>query len=137
MTMYDDLILLVDDDAMQQRILSIFSLQSRFGVHSVQSGEQALKAIAERVSPKEYSLVLLDVMLGKMDGFECARQIRKMEEGTGKRIPIIGMSASPEVDRESCIEAGMDDFMRKPFEIEAFSQAILQWSIVSHTPKYL
>ncbi len=60
-------------------------------------------------------LILMDVQMPKMDGFEATMAIRKKEEKTGKHVPIIAMTAHamPE-DKRKCFEAGMDDYLTKP-----------------------
>ncbi len=69
----------------------------------------------ETLKHSEFDLVLMDVQMPEMDGFEATRHIRESEEQTGKHITIIAMTAyaQPE-DREKCLEAGMDDYLSKP-----------------------
>ncbi|TAN42888.1 MAG: response regulator [Nitrospirae bacterium] len=73
-----------------------------------------------------YDLVLMDIQMPVMDGFEAARQIRSLEHGGC--VPIIAFTAlSPGPHRSKCIEAGMDDFIQKPFEKTALLSMVAVW----------
>jgi CheY-like chemotaxis protein len=72
-----------------------------------------------------FDLVLMDVQMPEMDGFEAALAIRAEEKNTGRHIPIIAMTASAiKGDRERCLAAGMDDYVPKPVRAETLFQAI-------------
>ncbi|MFA5183143.1 MAG: response regulator [Syntrophales bacterium] len=92
---------------MDQQILE----SSGFEFKGVDTGEKALEAVAN----KEYSLILLDIMLPRVDGFEVARRIRANPKT--KNIPIIAVTAFDVPDIvEKCKAAGMNDVLLKPFE---------------------
>jgi len=64
----------------------------------------------------------------EMDGFEAASEIRRREAGSGRRVPIIALTASAiEGDREQCLAAGMDDYLPKPFTAEQIRSALGNW----------
>ncbi len=107
-------VLLVEDNALNQRVA--VDLLQRLGadVEAVSSGPQALTASANR----EYDLILMDCQMPDMDGYETTRWIREREvsEGRGARhVPIVALSANALAgDRERGLAAGMDDYLTKP-----------------------
>ena len=72
------------------------------------NGEEGVEKFAER----SFDVVLMDVQMPVMDGLTATRIIRHHETGTGKHTPIIAVTAG--MDRESCLQAGMDDHLHKP-----------------------
>ena len=89
----------------------------------VENGQQALEAF----NPDTFDVVLMDVQMPEMDGFEATREIRKLEAGSGSHghMPIIAMTAyATEGDRERCLDAGMDDYVSKPISASKLFQAI-------------
>jgi CheY-like chemotaxis protein/HPt (histidine-containing phosphotransfer) domain-containing protein len=114
-------ILLAEDNEINQR-LAVATLE-KWG-HTVvvaNNGKEALDALEEQV----FDLVLMDVQMPEMDGFEATVAIREGEEVTGRHIPIIAMTAHVmEGDRERCLEAGMDGYTSKPIKAEVLFQAI-------------
>lgn len=74
-----------------------------------------------------FDLILMDCQMPIVDGYESTREIRSLEGGTGKRIPIIAMTANAtETDREACMVAGMDDYLSKPITSTSLTQVILR-----------
>ena len=73
-------------------------------------------------------LILMDVSMPEMNGYEATRAIRQIEATTGTRIPIIGITAHAlKGDREKCIEAGMDDYLPKPISPDRLGTKIGAW----------
>ena len=73
----------------------------------------------------EFSLILMDVMMPEMDGFEATRMIRQDTEGKNFKTPIIALTANAmKGDREQCIAAGMSDYISKPINPEEVFQII-------------
>ena len=76
-------------------------------------GGQAL----ERLENESFDLVLMDIQMPEIDGFEATAAIRKKEEATGTHLPIIAMTAhAMQGDRERCLAAGMDGYISKPIK---------------------
>jgi two-component system sensor histidine kinase/response regulator len=114
-------ILVAEDTLFNQKF--IHRLLDRWGhkVTIVENGQAALSA----VSQNRFDIVLMDVQMPEMDGFEATEEIRKMEASTGQHIPIIAMTAhAMKGDRERCLEAGMDDYVPKPISSETLLNAI-------------
>lgn len=112
-------ILLVEDNLINQR-LALSLLQKRGHVVEIaNNGRQAISSFAE----KPFDLVLMDVQMPEMNGFEATALIREREQASGKHTPIIAMTAYAMAgDRERCLTAGMDAYLSKPIKAaELFS----------------
>jgi signal transduction histidine kinase/DNA-binding response OmpR family regulator len=106
-------ILLAEDGLVNQRVAQGLLKKQHHQVVTVENGQQALAALGQQ----GFDLVLMDVQMPVMDGFEATRAIRKQEQQTGKHVPIIAMTASAmKGDREACLLAGMDDYISKPID---------------------
>ena len=69
------------------------------------------------VNSQHFDLVLMDVQMPELDGIEATKRIRAMEKGTGQHLPIIAMTSyAMQCDRQTCIAAGMDYYLSKPFD---------------------
>ena len=91
---------------------------------AVENGHKAIEALED----KDYHLILMDVQMPEMNGFEATRVIRE-KEGERKHTPIIAMTAhAMKGDKERCLEAGMDDYIPKPIEPQKLFQLIEKWS---------
>jgi CheY-like chemotaxis protein len=118
-------ILLAEDNPVNQKLAVILLQKAGYSVDAVETGAQAL----ERVKVDHYSVVLMDVQMPDMDGFEATRQIRTWEQATSQHTPIIAMTAHAMAgDRERYIDAGMDDYITKPLEPRALFNAIDRWT---------
>jgi CheY-like chemotaxis protein len=115
-------ILLVEDYEPNILVATIMLKNFGYRFEVAHNGQEAL----DRFSPEKYSLLLLDVEMPVMDGFETTRQIRGFEGAKGSsRVPIVAMTAHAlKGDREKCMIAGMDDYIPKPFNPHQL-QAIL------------
>ncbi|MBN1111417.1 MAG: response regulator, partial [Bacteroidales bacterium] len=111
----DSNILLVEDNLINQKIMQI-SLQNIVGnIDIANNGREAL----DKFDKKRYDLILMDVQMPIMDGIKTTIKLREIESMTNTHTPIIAITANALMgDRESCIEAGMDDYMSKPFQLQ-------------------
>jgi two-component system, sensor histidine kinase and response regulator len=108
-------ILLVEDNAVNQRVAQRTLQKLAADVTIANNGAEALERIAESA----FDAVLMDCQMPVMDGFTATRRIRELERqsGRGKRLPIIALTANVmSEDRENCIAAGMDAHLGKPME---------------------
>jgi CheY-like chemotaxis protein len=104
-------ILLAEDNAVNQT-LAVRLLEKRgFVVSVARDGQEALAALQK----EPFDLILMDIQMPEMDGFEATAAIRTKEKSTGGHIPIIAMTAHAlKGDQERCIAAGMDGYISKP-----------------------
>ncbi|HEX5484084.1 MAG TPA: PAS domain S-box protein, partial [Terriglobia bacterium] len=122
-------VLLAEDNAVN-RLMAVRLLEK--SGHSVVQAENGRKAV-EAVEKQPYDLILMDVQMPEMDGFEATAAIRAREQGTGRHIPIIAMTAhAMKGDRERCLAAGMDGYMSKPIRTQEFYDLVQ--SIASPQP---
>ncbi|HEX4131402.1 MAG TPA: HAMP domain-containing protein [Pirellulales bacterium] len=116
-------VLIVDDD-----IRNIFALSSALEQHSMQivAAETGRGAIDILRSQPDVDVVLMDIMMPEMDGYETIRAIREMEQF--KNLPIIAVTAKAmKGDREKCIEAGAWDYLSKPVDTEQMLSVLRAW----------
>jgi signal transduction histidine kinase/DNA-binding response OmpR family regulator len=104
-------ILVAEDNAVNQ-LLAVRLLEKRgHAVVVAETGTAALEMFGEQ----SFDLVLMDVQMPEISGLEVTREIRRLENKTGRHVPIIAMTAHAMVgDKESCLAAGMDDYVAKP-----------------------
>jgi len=114
-------ILLAEDNAVNQT-LAVRLLEKRGYVVSVAGDGHTAVAALEKDA---FDLVLMDIQMPGMDGFETTSLIRKKEEGTSRHIPIIAMTAHAlKGDQERCLAAGMDGYVSKPIRTSELFSAI-------------
>jgi PAS domain S-box-containing protein len=108
------LVLLVEDQHTNRLIASAYLEALNYAFDIAVTGEEAI----EKLKNTHYSLVLMDVQMPLMDGFETTARIRAMEkEGKLPHVPIIAVTAhAMSGDKEKCLAAGMDDYIAKPFD---------------------
>ncbi len=117
-------ILLAEDNDVN-RLLAIRLLQ-RMG-HSVEVAATGRETL-ELSKSGQFDLIVMDVQMPDMDGFETTRAIRKREISTGFHIPIIAMTAhAMKGDRELCLAAGMDDYLTKPIRVRELQEKVNAW----------
>src|SRR5262249_38174304 len=104
-------ILLAEDNPVNQQLAVRLLQKMRHSVMLACHGKEALELLEKH----SFDMVLMDVQMPEMDGFTATRAIREQEKTTGQHLTIIAMTArAMKGDRESCLAAGMDDYISKP-----------------------
>ena len=118
-------VLLVDDEPINQKVAE--AILQKFGLQTevANNGWEAV----QMVQTKEYSLVLMDIQMPEMSGFEATEIIRRREQQEGrKRVVIIAMTANAmEATRQRCLAIGMDDFITKPIKPDVLAERLHPW----------
>jgi CheY-like chemotaxis protein len=116
-------VLLVDDDA--RNIFALSSVLERRGMH-VLTATTGREAIALLEATPDVAIVLMDIMMPEMDGYQTMGVIRKKAEF--RRLPIVALTAKAmKGDREKCMEAGASDYLAKPVNTEQLLSALRMW----------
>ncbi|RKQ87888.1 PAS domain S-box-containing protein [Solirubrobacter pauli] len=117
-------ILVVDDNAVNQRVIQAMLAKRGYAVECAGNGREALTMLSVR----SYALVFMDCQMPEMDGYAATAAIRSREPGKA-RLPIVAMTAhAMKGDRERCLAAGMDDYLSKPLrpeELDAVLKRVL------------
>jgi signal transduction histidine kinase/DNA-binding response OmpR family regulator len=115
-------VLVAEDNPINQKIICRLLEKRGHSVVTADTGTKALQAIETGA----FDLVFMDVQMPEMDGFAATAEIRRRERNTGRRQLIVAMTAhAMKGDRERCLEAGMDDYLSKPFQLDQLN-AILE-----------
>jgi CheY-like chemotaxis protein len=104
-------VLLAEDNPVNQKMARLTLEKKGHIVTIAENGRQAI----EKSGTEEFDIILMDVQMPEVDGLEATRAIRAREKGSGKRIPIVAMTAhAVKGDEEMCLDAGMDGYVSKP-----------------------
>jgi signal transduction histidine kinase/ActR/RegA family two-component response regulator len=110
-------ILVVDDNVINQRLICSILEKHGHGVTVAGRGDEALNLF----NRNRFDAILMDIQMPVMDGLEATIRIRAEEKDSKTHIPIIGMTAHATANiRQKCLEAGMDEYISKPFQVEQF-----------------
>ena len=115
-------ILLAEDNRINQEVVLAMLADVGIVPKIVETGEQAVQAMRTQA----FDLILMDVLMPEMNGFDATGQIRSLDQG--RNIPIIAMTANAFAeDRQKCIDAGMSDYLSKPVLPETLMTMLLKW----------
>lgn len=119
-------ILIVEDSDSNLALIELYFAQTACRLDFALNGEEAVAKFRD----KDYALILMDIQMPVMDGYEATRAIRKIEMERGATpVPIVAVTANAfSEDKESCMEAGCTGYLTKPV-----SKATLLWCVAEHT----
>lgn len=111
-------ILLAEDNDLNQEIAEAILTEAGFGVEIAGNGQIAVDMLAQ-AEPGYYQLVLMDVQMPEMNGYEATKAIREMKDSTKSSIPIIAMTANAfEEDKQQALKCGMNGHIAKPIDVK-------------------
>jgi CheY-like chemotaxis protein len=122
-------ILMAEDNVINQRVGKLILQRAGFSVDVAADGVETLEAHKKH----PYDIVLMDCQMPHMDGFEASLEIRKLPL---RQPAIIAVTANALVgERERCLNAGMDDYLSKPFQAEQLIAIVMKWIGIRQTLK--
>jgi CheY-like chemotaxis protein len=119
---YNKSILIIEDNQLNQKIMSFWLSKNKYIFNFVNLGETAV----ELFKTNWFDIILMDIMLPGINGFETTRKIRSIgEEVYAKQPYIIAITANTlDNDRKKCLQSGMDEYLSKPFDIKQLNNII-------------
>lgn len=122
----DHVFLIAEDVEINREIIMDMLKDTGASIDFAENGAQAVALF--QAHPGKYSLILMDVQMPEMDGYQATREIRSLDLAEAKTVPILAMTANVfREDIERCMEAGMNDHIGKPMEIDDLYQKLAQY----------
>jgi len=117
-------VLLAEDNEMNQMIAEAILTESGLTVEMAGDGEEALEKM-QNAPAGYYDIILMDIQMPRMDGYEAAKNIRRLEDQKKASIPIVAVTANAfEEDRMIAMEAGMNGYLAKPYDVPAIMEML-------------
>jgi signal transduction histidine kinase/CheY-like chemotaxis protein len=117
-------ILLVEDNNINRMLIMKLFEKTDLIVEQAENGAEAVQACRD----KQYDMIFMDLQMPVMGGLAATGEIRKLEQETGRHVPIVAMTANAmKEDREACMSAGMDDFITKPVKKNILYEKVTQY----------
>jgi PAS domain S-box-containing protein len=119
-------ILVAEDNAVNRKLVTTLLRKRKHKVTAVDTGRAALKAI--HAAREAFDVALMDLQMPVMGGLEATQAIRDRESVTGRRLPIVALTAhAMQGDRERCLAAGMDGYLSKPIDVDQLIETVEHW----------
>ena len=126
-------VLLAEDNEINARIVSRALERAGHRLDRVENGEAALAVLSERT----FDLVLMDLQMPKLDGFEVLRALRAGDTAAPADLPVVALTAhAMKGDRERCLAAGMDDYLSKPIDLDVLLDCLAGFSEHADAPVF-
>ena len=108
-------ILVAEDNSVNQEVAQQMLMKKGYAVTLASNGREAVNLVTE--SPARFDLILMDIQMPEMDGFQATAAIREIEKASQTHVPVVAMTAhAMKGDRERCLAAGMDEYVSKPVQ---------------------
>ncbi|MEW6088836.1 MAG: response regulator [bacterium] len=127
-------ILLAEDNPVSRKTALIILNKAGFKADAAENGLEAVRLAGKN----KYDIILMDIQMPEMDGFEAVKLIRSQEKNSGKNVIIAMTAHALKGDREHCLDAGMDDYISKPIDPQELLKLIKKWikpEILSLSPQ--
>lgn len=125
------LILVAEDNLINQKVIVRQLEKLGFGCMIANNGFEVLKLLED--DPGQFCVILMDCQMPECSGFTCTKEIRKREKETGQHIPIVAMTANAmENCEKNCLQAGMDDYISKPVQLQTLESTLKKWISSTH-----
>jgi CheY-like chemotaxis protein len=123
-------ILIIEDDPIQQKLYRVLCTRYGYELSMFSSCLEACDYL--RAAAAMPSLILLDWFLKKEIGLECIDEVRQICSDRNVRVPIVAVTANAfDSDRRKCLDAGVDDYLAKPFTLVEFTGVVDRWTTVA------
>jgi CheY-like chemotaxis protein len=117
-------ILLAEDNVVNQKVAASLLQKQGHAVEVARNGAEALAALTR----ERFDLILMDLQMPVMNGYDATKAIRAAERAGGRHVPIVALTAhAMKGDRETCLKAGMDDYLGKPIHPMELVAVIERW----------
>ena len=118
-------ILIAEDSSVLQNLMKkILGQASGFEITAVKNGVEVMKCVNE----KQYDVLLLDINMPKLNGLECAKQIRALDDASKKDLPIIAISGNAmNMSEEEFKAVGINEFVPKPINFDSLIATVTKW----------
>jgi two-component system, sensor histidine kinase and response regulator len=121
-------LLLVDDNLINQQVATELLKNIGFKIVTVENGQKVIDLLFTQNMYGKFDAILMDLQMPILDGYETTKLIRKKEATFGGNIPIIAMTAhTMEGEREKCLQAGMNDHIAKPIDLDMLYKTLCKW----------
>jgi two-component system, sensor histidine kinase len=117
-------VLVAEDNPVNQRLVKAMLMRLGVDVESANNGAEAVTMLQER----RYDAVLMDCQMPVMDGYQATMEIRRSQSAGTRHVPIIALTANVmEGDQKKCLDAGMDDYLSKPYSLHDLEKMLSRW----------
>ncbi len=118
-------VLVAEDSSVIQNLTKKILQMQNYQIHSVKNGQQVLDALQDT----QYDIILMDINMPIMDGMECSRNIRALEDPQKAQIPIIAITGNaPNYTIEDFKEAGINDYLPKPLNFDTLVETVKKYT---------
>ncbi|WKK80047.1 response regulator [Marivirga arenosa] len=114
-------VLIAEDSSVIQNLTKKILMMQNYSIHSAKNGEQVLKALEK----ESFDIILMDINMPKMDGMECTRAIRALDDEQKSSIPIIAITGNAKnYTNEEFKEAGINEYLQKPLNFDQLVETV-------------